>query len=130
MLSFFVPFAPPLAVPFKVPPPPAAIAAVAAGDVGGGDGLPGAGNWPPVDSLPGALFAAGLRVGLEPALLSADAKSWPPALRAVESADAVPLVDAGSMLMGACETVGIAFIPGELASDVPSARAARHFGLC
>jgi hypothetical protein len=81
---------------------------------------------PPVGSLHWALFAPGLRVGLEPALLRAAAKSGPPPLRAAESG-AVPLVDAGSMWMGACETVGIAFIPAELASDVPNAAYRGYF---
>jgi hypothetical protein len=113
---------PALVVPLWVPSgvPPAAMAAAvggataaATGDVGGGEGLPGAGNCPPLDSLPWALLAAGLRVALEPALQSAAAKSWPQPLRAAESADAVPPAGAGSMWMGACETVGIAFIPTE-----------------
>jgi hypothetical protein len=125
--------------PLEVPPlaatlePPAATAAeagataAATGEVWGGERLPGAGNCPPVDPLPWALFAAGLRLGLEPALLSAAAKSWPPALRAAKSALAGPLAGAGSMWMGACETVGIAFIPTELASDVPSLSAPPAF---
>jgi hypothetical protein len=122
----------PPGVPPVVPPPatPAADAGATAapwGDFGGGEGLPDAGNCPPLGPPLWALFAAGLRAGLEPALLSAAAKSWPPALRAAESADAVSPVVAGSMWMGARETVGIAFIPAELASDVPSAARRRHF---
>lgn len=132
-LACAIAFAPVVAAPPEVPsevplavalgPPPAATAAAEAGATGefwGGERLPGAGKCPPVDPLPWALLAAGLRLGLVPALLSAAAKSWPPALPAAESAVAAPLVGAGSMWMGACETLGIAFIPTELASDVPS----------
>jgi hypothetical protein len=125
---FFVVFAVPVPFAALLPVAPAAAVAAdpAAGDAGGGEGLPGAGICPPFGPLPWALFAAGLRVGLDPALLSSAAKSGPPPLRAAES-DVVPLVDAGSMWAGACENVGITFIPAELASDVPSAACRRHF---
>jgi hypothetical protein len=93
----------------------------AGGDVRAGERLPGAGKCPPVDPPSWALFAAGLRVGLGPALLSAAAKSWPLAPGMGELADAAPFACAASLFAGACETVGIAFIPTDKASDVPSA---------
>jgi hypothetical protein len=89
------------------------------GDVRTGESLPGTGNCPPVDPPSWALFAAGLRVGLGPALLSAAAKSCSLVPGFAESAEAAPLTFAGSVVIGVCETAGIAFISTDIASDVP-----------
>lgn len=69
----------------------AAATAAAPGDPGGGEELPGAGNCPPLDPPPWALFAAGLRVGgLGVASFSAAANSLPLVLSPAGSADAAP----------------------------------------
>jgi hypothetical protein len=125
---------PPTAPPAVGDTEAAVAAAAAPGDVAGGEELPGAGNCPPLDPLSWALFAAGLRVGgLGAALFSAAAKSLPLVLSPAGSADAAPpacsaalalavrLTCAASLLIGSREIIGIAFIPGEIASDVPSA---------
>jgi hypothetical protein len=97
-----------------------AVEAAAAGCVvGGGEGLPCPGKLPPVEPSSWALLVAALRTGLEPAALSAAAKAWPLALSPAELAAAPPAC-AASLEMGACEITGIAFIPNEIASDVPS----------
>jgi hypothetical protein len=115
----------------------AAVATAAVpGDVAGGEELPGAGNCPPLDPPSWALFAAGLRVGgLGAASFSVAAKSLPLVLSPAGSADAAPpacsaalafavrLTCAASLLIGSREITGIAFIPSEIASDVPSAEA-------
>jgi hypothetical protein len=108
--------------------------AAATGEVGGGEELPGAGNCPPLDPPSWALFAVGLRAGgLEDASFSAAAKSLPLVLSPAASAEAAPpacsaalalvvrLTSAASLLIGSREITGIAFIPSEIASDVPSA---------
>ena len=92
------------------------------GDVRDGECLPGTGNCPPVDPPSWALFAAGLRAGLGPALLSAAAKSCPLAPGFAESAEAAPLTCAGSVVIGIRETAAIAFISIDIASGVPFAR--------
>jgi enamine deaminase RidA (YjgF/YER057c/UK114 family) len=90
------------------------------GNVAGGERLPATGNCPPAAAPSWALFPAGLRVGLGSASVSAAAKSWLLALDRVESADTAPLACVGSFALGACETAGVAFIPGEIAIDVPN----------
>jgi hypothetical protein len=69
-----------------------------AGDVGGGEVLPCDGNCPPAEAVSLPLLAAGLRVGLAPALLNAAAKPWPLMSGAAESAEAVPFVCAAPLL--------------------------------
>jgi 2-iminobutanoate/2-iminopropanoate deaminase len=66
------------------------------------------------------LFGAGRRAALGPASLKATAKSWLFAPDRVESADPAPPVCAESLGIGNCETAGVAFIPEELATDVPN----------
>jgi hypothetical protein len=108
---------------------PSTIAAAAAevpGNVAGGETLPGTGNCPPAAPPSWVLLAAGLRAGLGPASLSAAAKFWLLAPDRVESAEPAPLVCAGSLALGACETVGVAFIPEEIANDVPNPTPSRR----
>ncbi|MGB6355250.1 MAG: hypothetical protein WBF21_14850, partial [Steroidobacteraceae bacterium] len=94
--------------------------------VGGGEVLPVAGNWPPVAPAATGLLGAALRADLGASWVIAAAKSLPPLLGAEESAGAAPpacaasLACAAPLLIGAREITGIAFIPREIASDVPS----------
>jgi len=125
---------PPTAPPAVGDTVAAVATAAATGEVGGGEELPGAGNCPPLDPPSWALLAIGLRAGgLEDASFSAAAKSLPLVLSAAGSADVAPpacsavlmfavrLTCAASLLIGNREITGIAFIPSEIASDVPSA---------
>jgi len=127
-----VPLAGALAAPLPVPlglvavADPAAIA-VAAGDAGGGETLPVAGNCSPLDPPSCALGKTGLRAaGFGAALCNVAAKSLPSVLCAAESADAAPPAGAelpacaGSLMIGGREIIGMTFIPAEIASDVPS----------
>jgi hypothetical protein len=110
-----------------LPPVDAAAAAAAAVELGGGERLPDAGKCPPPDWSLRALFVAGLRADdLAAALASAAAKSLPSVFWAEKQADAAPPVCAAvfigwaTLMRGGREITGIAFIPVETASDVPS----------
>jgi hypothetical protein len=82
-----VPF---FAVSLAVPPvvvaadADAAAAAAAGVDMGGGEGLPDAGNDAPAGPPPWALLGAGFGAGLGAASFRAAAKAWPPAPGPVE----------------------------------------------
>ena len=110
-----------------LPPVDAAAAAAAAVELGGGGRLPDAGKCPPPDWSLRALFVAGLRADdLTAALLSAAAKSLPSVFWAEKLADAAPpacasvFIGWATLMRGGREITGIAFIPAETASDVPS----------
>ena len=114
--------------PFTAPPAGvgAKCDAAAAGNAGGGEGLPAAGNGTPVDRSSGRWFMAALRAGLGPALCSAAAKSLPRARGSAESAASGAFECAERLLpvtwetlIGSRETVGMALIPEDVASDVP-----------
>jgi hypothetical protein len=93
----------------------------AAAIAGGGETLPGAGKGPPVSLPLRALPATGRRLDLPPMLLSVAAKSRPLPFEFKEPTGAVSLSCVGSAAIGACETMGVAFIASDLASDVPTA---------
>ena len=113
----------------------AATAAEASAFAGGGGvtatggGLPGAGNELPPALEPCCLLAAFLRTGLSPASLRAVAKSWLPGRLLADAAEAGASGWTASLEGCACNTGGAAFIPPEIASDVPtpSARQAPYF---
>lgn len=108
----------------------AAATGAAAGAAGGGELLPDAGNWPPLVALSLSLSAAALRAGLGggsgAALFISAAKSLPLGLGAAGLAEAAPpacaapLVCEAALFTGAREITGMAFMPYETASDVPS----------
>lgn len=94
--------------------------------VGGGAELPGTGKGPPPARSPWALPAGGLRACLGPALLSAAAKSWPPPESGELAGPALSAAAAPLFTVG-CETLGMAFIPIDVARGMPkpAAKAAR-----
>jgi hypothetical protein len=99
----------------------AAIAAFA----GGGERLPGVGKDPPLCAPSCALPAAWRRADFAPTLLSVAAKSWPRPVEFKEPPGAASLICAGSEAIEICETMRVAFIASETASDVPSGRQRR-----
>jgi hypothetical protein len=82
--------------------------------------LPGGGNELPPAFESWCLFVAFLRAGLPPASLNAAAKSWLPAREVAEDAGSDALDWTGPLEGCACKTGGTAFIPPEIASDVPN----------
>jgi len=113
---------------------PAAALPAAAVAVAGGETLPGAGKRPPLVPWLWALFVAGLREGVlatawAAALLSVAAKSLPSVFWAAEYEELVDtappacaevFIGCATLMRGGRGITGIAFIPVERASDVPS----------
>jgi hypothetical protein len=97
-------------------------AGVGAGAAGGGELLPVAGNCRPTVPPSRSLLAAGLRDDLAPASLRAAAKSRPLPAGFAESAAVEPLICVGSVVIGACEMRGVAFIWRRTARGVPTRR--------